>query len=83
MKDGVEYLKFVTAKMVAYWEHLPDNPEDRRARRRKRESWVTRWFGQLLPLGIGLWLQHRRLKANRRQANADIGAMTGGHSDYR
>lgn len=81
MKDGVEYVKFVTAKMVKHWERA-DQPEDRRARERKREPWVTRWFGQLLPLGIGLWLYKLRLKTNRSDYS-ETGTMTSGHSDYR
>jgi hypothetical protein len=51
MSDGSDYLKYVTQRVVTYWE-TPKAPEYRRERRQRREPWVTRWFGQLLPMGI-------------------------------
>jgi hypothetical protein len=59
MSDGAEYLKYVTERVVSYWE-TPKAPESRRERRRKREPWVTRWFGQILPAGIGIWWSSRK-----------------------
>lgn len=60
MGDGADYLKYVTERVVSYWE-TQEAPELRRERREKREPWTTRWFGQLLPVGIGMWLQDRRI----------------------
>lgn len=57
--DGSEYFKYVTARVVHYWES-PRGPEIRRERRRKREPWMTRWFGQLLPIGLRIWWNRRK-----------------------
>jgi hypothetical protein len=59
MSDGSEYVKYVTQRVVSYWE-TPKAPEYRRERRQRREPWVTRWFGQLLPMGIRVWLSGRK-----------------------
>jgi hypothetical protein len=74
MKDSVDYLKYVTEKMLAHWEQRARHPEARLERRRKREPWVTRWFGQLLPLGVVLWLHHRKRHAARGNPS-DAGIM--------
>ncbi|XEC93041.1 YqzE family protein [Paenibacillus tarimensis] len=55
MKDGSEYVKFVTQRVVRYIE----TPKDVRRQVRKeakavREPWLTRWFG-VAPLGIKIW----------------------------
>lgn len=59
MSDGADYLKYVTERVVSYWE-TPKTPEIRRERRQKREPWVSRWFGQLLPVGLGIWWNGRK-----------------------
>lgn len=59
MSDGADYLKYVTQRVVSYWE-TPKTPELRRERRQKREPWWVRWFGQLLPVGIVIWWKNRK-----------------------
>lgn len=64
MSDGAEYLKYVTERVVSYWEK-PHTPEARRERRQKREPWMVRWFGQLLPIGLGIWWSRRKTRSER------------------
>jgi hypothetical protein len=66
MSDGSDYLKYVTQRVVTYWE-TPKAPEYRRERRQRREPWVTRLFGQLLPIGIRVWLNGRKTEADRHE----------------
>lgn len=72
MKDAADYIKYVTEKIVMRWEKAPETPEMRQKRRMKREPWVTRWFGQLLPFGVEIWRRQRRQKveASRQAAYA-------------
>ncbi|MEK0315763.1 YqzE family protein [Cohnella sp. 56] len=58
MSDTTDYIKFVADRTVAYLS-LP--AEERRQRRhRRREPWIVRWFGLLLPLGIRIWWSGRK-----------------------
>lgn len=63
MGDGAEYLKYVTERVIAYWQQPQAAPEVRRERRNRREPWVSRWFGQLLPVGIAVWWRQRAAEA--------------------
>ncbi|MBW5445143.1 YqzE family protein [Cohnella sp. CFH 77786] len=80
MSDGAEYLKYVTERIVSYWE-APPSPEARRERRLKREPWAFRWFGQLLPAGIGIWWRSRRQHAGRTDT-AETLSYGEGQADY-
>jgi hypothetical protein len=64
MSDGSDYLRYVTQRVVTYWE-TPKAPEYRRERRQHREPWVTLWFGQLLPIGIRVWLNGRKTETGQ------------------
>ncbi|TJY41345.1 YqzE family protein [Cohnella pontilimi] len=78
MSDGSEYIKYVTKRVVTYWE-TPKAPEQRRLVRQRREPWVTRWFGQLLPIGIRVWLSGRKSDSVR----SEVMELTEGAPDYR
>lgn len=80
MKDGAEFLKYVTERVVSRWE-TAGTPEDRRTRRQRREPWVTRWFGQLLPVGIGIWWSRRKAVVRFLQAKQS-GSRTDRQADY-
>lgn len=77
MGDAADYIKYVTEKIVTWWERAPESPEMRQERRKRREPWVTRWFGQLLPVGVEIWRRQRRQKAESgRQTAYSQGAWT-------
>ncbi|WP_276355848.1 YqzE family protein [Cohnella caldifontis] len=78
MSDGADFLKYVTERVVTYWE-TPKAPEERRERRMRREPWVTRWFGQLLPVGIGIWLNSRK---GEREEAAESPGISQSPADY-
>ncbi len=69
MSDGADYVKYVTERMIRYWEE-PEAREQRRERKLKREPWVIRWFGQLLPLGIGIWWSERKSAEDSKQGES-------------
>ncbi|MDG0813360.1 YqzE family protein [Cohnella rhizosphaerae] len=58
MSDTTDYLKYVAERSAAYL-NLPAD-ERRERRKKKREPWQVRWFGQLLPLGIRIWWTGRK-----------------------
>lgn len=60
MSDTTDYLKYVAERSVAYL-NLPKE-ERRELRKKKREPWLIRWFGQLLPMGIWIWWTGRKKK---------------------
>lgn len=62
MSDGAELLKYVTKRVVTYMEQ-PKSAELRRERKSRKEPFLTKWFGQLLPIGIHLWWSGRKNKA--------------------
>ncbi len=80
MGDMAEYVKYVTERVVTHWEKPKEPPEARRERRRRREPWMLRWFGQLLPVGIVIWWNGRRLAA-RRNDPPDSAFLTHGHPE--
>ncbi|MFC5704010.1 YqzE family protein [Cohnella faecalis] len=59
MSDGSDLLKYVTQRVVTYMD-TPAEGQSRKERRKRKEPWATRWFGQLLPLGISLWWNGRK-----------------------
>lgn len=78
--DMADYVKFVTERVANRLDQPQESPEVRRERRRKREPWMLRWFGHLLPVGIVIWWNGRRLAA-RRTDPPDNGLWTHGHPE--
>ncbi|GGG22077.1 YqzE family protein [Paenibacillus abyssi] len=59
-KNGAEYVKYVTERVVHYME----TPKEERHRRRAeakahKEPWLTQWFG-VAPLGLMIWWNGRK-----------------------
>ncbi|EXX84885.1 hypothetical protein BG52_09575 [Paenibacillus darwinianus] len=70
VKDGKEYVSFMTKRFVAYME----TPTEERRRIRteaksRREPWLARWFGWA-PYGVIMWWQARQLRKERARAAA-------------
>ena len=80
MGDMADYVKYVTERVVTRLEKPQEAPEARRERRRKREPWMLRWFGHLLPVGIFVWWRGRRLAA-RRTEPSDSAFLAQGHPE--
>lgn len=59
MSEGADLLKYVTVKVATYIG-TPASEHPRQERIRRKEPWTTRWFGQLVPLGISLWWSGRK-----------------------
>ncbi|MCF2943269.1 YqzE family protein [Paenibacillus tarimensis] len=74
MKDGAEYVKYVTARLVRYI----DTPSEERRRirldaRKRKEPWLVKWFGWA-PYSVLLW--YRSMKTKLRPGTrmpADLG----------
>lgn len=79
MSDGAEYVKYVTERLLRYWEQ-PEPREAKLERKRRREPWADRWFGHVMAAGFRIWLGDLRKTVRSRQREA--GARAGGMPDY-
>jgi|GEM_PF-350657 len=77
MSDGAEYVKYVTERLIQYWED-PKMRELKLERKKRREPWPDRWFGHMVSAGFRIWLgEVRKNSARLRRREAQAGAGSG------
>ncbi|PZD96039.1 YqzE family protein [Paenibacillus sambharensis] len=66
MKDGAEYVKYVTARLVRYIDTPTEQRRQNRIDAKKRkEPWLVKWFGWA-PYSILLWYRSVKSKVRPR-----------------
>jgi hypothetical protein len=61
-----EYLKYMTERVVRYLDKSPDAIQSRQEKKRRREPWLTRWFG-VVPMGLQMWWGSREKRKKKAQ----------------
>lgn len=70
VKDGKEYVTFVTKQIVSYMETPKDvRRQSRSEAKQRKEHWAARWFG-MAPFGIVLWWRTLQDKRQRLVINS-------------
>jgi hypothetical protein len=69
--ESSDYLKYMTEKVVTYLDKDNQTEEQEESVKKKREPWLTRWFG-VIPMGIMMWWGHKGFKGEEKEQSLSV-----------